>query len=542
MVTTDKYGEPSQAQPTAPCLHDLFTAQAVREPDAPALIDVEGVGRVVSYRELARMSDRLAAAIRERMPEAGGRVGLYVGRGPRVVAAILAVFKAGCSYVPLDPGYPADRVRFMAEDSGLGLLLTDPGADTSLVAPGVTALEVTDTLLEGPEPAAGSQPTPPAVPVTPEDPAYVIYTSGSSGRPKGVEVPHRAVTTLLKACDEVFDLTSDDVWTMFHSHCFDFSVWEMWGALSHGAALIVVPTDVARSPESTLRLIVEQGVTVLNQVPSVFRYLSRAALADKEPAPELRYVIFGGESLDLQAVRDWRSVNGGAAATTAFVNMYGVTEATVFSTFHHLAEADLTHEGGSLNPARSIGRPLAGTTTLLLTEDGNPATPGEVGELYLAGDQLAIGYVGQPDLTAQRYPDRDGQDGVPRRHYRTGDLAVLRPDGTLEFAGRVDDQVKINGYRIEAGEIETVLRATEGVGELVVVPVDSRIGERILIACFTAAQGVKPEELTERLIGRARTRLPSFMVPACFVHLPALPLNASGKTDRRAVVDQLSGA
>ncbi|WP_129312357.1 amino acid adenylation domain-containing protein [Streptomyces sp. L2] len=535
---TQHHGEPSAPRPDM-CLHDLFTAQAARDPQAPALIDVEGAGRVVSYRELAMMSDRLATAIRARMPERGGRVGLYLRRGPHVVAAILAVFKAGCSYVPLDPGYPADRVRFMAEDSGLGLVLTEPGADTGAIAPGVAALEVTDALLEeGPATAPGPQSQPP-VPVTPEDAAYVIYTSGSSGRPKGVEVPHRAVTALLAACDEVFDLTSDDVWTMFHSHCFDFSVWEIWGALSHGAALIVVPADVARSPEATLRLIADQGVTVLNQVPSVFRYLSRAALADPEAAPELRYVIFGGETLDLQAVRDWRAVNG---RTTAFVNMYGVTEATVFSTFHHLTEDDLTREHGTPDPSRTIGRPLPGTTALLVTEDGRRAAPGETGELCLAGDQLAIGYLGQPELTARRYPDMDDQDGLTRRYYRSGDLAIRHPDGTLEFAGRADDQVKINGYRIEAGEVETVLRATEGVGELVVVPADSRIGERILVACYTAAQGIQPAEVTRRLAARARTRLPSFMVPARFVHLPTLPLNASGKTDRRAVAEQLSGA
>lgn len=538
-VSTDHKCEPTQAQPAAPCLHDLFTAQAVREPDAPALIDVEGAGRIVPYRELARMSDRLAAAIRERMPEQGGRVGLYLRRGPHVVAAILAVLKAGCSYVPLDPGYPADRVRFMAEDSGLSLVLTAPGTGPAPVAPGVTALEVTRALLEGPGAATGTESAPAAVPVMAEDAAYVIYTSGSSGRPKGVEVPHRAVTTLLKACDEVFELTSDDVWAMFHSHCFDFSVWEMWGALSHGAALIVVPTDVARSPESSFDLIVEQGVTVLNQVPSVFRYLSRAALADKEPASELRYVIIGGESVDMQAVRDWRSVNGG---TTTFVNVYGVTEAAVFSTFHHLTGADLAGEGGSPDPARTIGRPLAGTTAVVVAEDGKPAAPGEIGELWLAGDQLAIGYVGRPDLTAQRYPEWTGEDGVPRRHYRSGDLAVRYPDGTLEFAGRADDQVKINGYRIEAGEVETVLRGTEGVAELVVVPVDSRIGERMLAACYTAAQGIPPEELTTHLIGQARKLLPSFMVPGRFVHLPTLPLNASGKIDRRAVAEQLSGA
>ncbi|MGW6412778.1 amino acid adenylation domain-containing protein [Streptomyces vinaceus] len=535
-ATTDHNPEPAQS--AAACLHEMFAARAVREPDAPALIDVEGSDRIVSYRELAQMSDRLASAIREQMPQPGGRVGLYLQRGPHIVAAILAILQAGCSYVPLDPGYPADRVRFMAEDSGLALVLTDPAAATDTIPPGVTTLEVTRTLLEGPGTTTGAQPGPPPVPVSPDAPAYVIYTSGSSGRPKGVEVSHRAVTTLLKACNEVFDLTSDDIWTMFHSHCFDFSVWEMWGALSHGAALIVVPTDVARSPQSTLNLIVEQGVTVLNQVPSVFRYLSRAALEDNEPAPELRYVIFGGESVDLQAVRDWRSLNRGA---TAFVNMYGVTEATVFSTFHHLTEPEPIREAGSPDPARTIGRPLSGTTAVLVTEDGNPAEPGETGELWLAGDQLATGYVGRPDLTAQRYPDRIGEDGTMCRYYRTGDLAVRYADGTLEFAGRADDQVKINGYRIEAGEVETVLRATNGVGELVVVPVESRLGERILAACYTAARGVAPEQLTTRLIGRARTHLPSFMVPARFVYLRELPLNTSGKIDRRAVADQLSG-
>lgn len=536
-ATTEPGAEPTQERSAPPCLHDLFTTQALREPDAPALIDVEGAGRVVSYHELARMSDRLAAAIHEWMPERGGRVGLYLRRGPHVITAVLAVLKAGCSYVPLDPGYPEDRVRFMAEDSGLGLVLTDPGTNTQPLAPGVTALEVTPALLEGPGGTTGTAQAASAVPVKADDPAYVIYTSGSSGRPKGVEVAHRAVTTLLRACDEVFDLTSDDVWTMFHSHCFDFSVWEMWGALSHGATLIVVPADVARSPESTLELIVEQGVTVLNQVPSVFRHLARAALADNEPAPALRYVIFGGESIDMQAVRDWRSVSGEA---TAFLNMYGVTEATVFSTFRHLTETAACGEGGSQDPARTIGRPLVSTTAVVVAEDGTPAAPGQIGELWLAGDQLAIGYVRRPDLTAQRYPQWIGEDGVPRRHYRSGDLAVQYPDGTLEFVGRADDQVKINGYRIETGEIETVLRATEGVGELVVVSVESRIGERMLAACYTAAPGVPPQELTTHLIGLARKRLPSFMVPARFVHRPTLPLNASGKIDRRTVAEQLS--
>ncbi|TQF02622.1 AMP-binding protein [Kitasatospora acidiphila] len=402
-----------------------------------------------------------------------------------------------------------------------------------------------------------------------ESPAYVIYTSGSSGTPKGVEVSHRNVTALLDACEQVVTAGPDDVWTLFHSYCFDFSVWELWGALAHGGTLVVVSAEAARSPEALLRLLRAERVTVLNQVPSVFRHLSRAATTPGvEPLPDLRYVIFGGEAVDVDAVREWRQAHG---TGTEFVNMYGITETTVFATGRRLLPAEIDVpvgtpvSEGAADPGLNIGPALDGFEVAVLTEDGRPAAAGELGEIYLAGPQLAIGYLNRPELTAERYPVLTLADGEPRRYYRSGDLALVRADGVLEYAGRADDQVKINGYRIEIGEVESVLRTAPGVGDLVVVPATSRVGERMLVAFFTAgAAGTAGTASTaeaggtggtggtgetgstagtgfqaDHLAAHARAALPAFMVPGRFVQVPELPLSPSGKTDKRALVDQL---
>jgi non-ribosomal peptide synthetase component F len=307
-------------------------------------------------------------------------------------------------------------------------------------------------------------------------------------------------------------------------------VWEMWGALTRGARLAVPPADVVRSPEATLEFLVEHEVTVLNQVPSVFRYLSRAATRETA-VPALRYVIFGGEPVDTAAVADWRHNHGG---DTEFVNMYGITETTVFATYRPIPP----DAAGGAEPDLNIGIPLPGNEIVVLDEHDRPVAPGTIGELHQSGPQLALGYLDRPELTEARYPVLD-LDGRPRRFYRSGDLALVRADGTLEYAGRADDQVKINGYRIEIGEVEHVLRGTEGVLDLVVVPVTSRIGERTLVAFYSLSPGAQEAGMAARITAHGRTSLPAFMIPSRFVPMSFLPLTPSGKADRRALAEQV---
>ena len=522
--------------PSELCLHQIFAQQVALRPDAPAVSDTQDE---LTYRQLDERASRLAAVIQREVSGPGARVGLHLRRGNAVVVAILAVLKSGCAYVPLDPSYPAERVQYMADDASVDLVLTDADSESAPAAGRTVGVHA--GLWADDAPLAAE------VEVTPQAPAYVIYTSGSSGAPKGVEVSHRSVTALLDACDRVVDVDSSDVWTLFHSYCFDFSVWELWGALAHGGKLVVVPAEAARSPEAMLALLRSERVTVLNQVPSVFRYLSRAATDPREaaaahPSLPLRYVIFGGEVVDVDAVREWRGAQGTA---TEFVNMYGITETTVFATYRRLLPAEIDVPPGTAvqasatDPALNIGLPLDGLDLALLTPEGRPAEPGEIGEIHLAGEQLAIGYLNRAELTAERYPVLTLPGRAPRRYYRSGDLAVARADGSCEFAGRADDQVKINGYRIEIAEVETALRAAHGVGDLVVVPTTSRIGERMLVAFYTVPEGGAADGLPERLAAHARTALPAFMVPGRFVNVPLLPLSPSGKTDKRALAEQL---
>ncbi|MGW2253241.1 amino acid adenylation domain-containing protein [Kitasatospora sp. NPDC001660] len=515
--------------PTTPTLlQHLFDAQAARVPDRIALRDEH---KVLTYAETARRAQRLAARLHRACPVPGARIGLHLRRGADTVVAMLAVLKSGHTYVPLDPGYPSERLRYMAEDAALTLILTDQELPPELSGLATEPME---------EPASARLPD--AVPecaVDPSTPAYVIYTSGSTGRPKGVQVPHRNVLALVRACDRRYELDGDDVWTMFHSASFDFSVWEVWGALAHGATLVVVPEETARSPRAMLDLLTRERVTVLNVVPSVFRHLVRAVEPGTTSGPPLRYVVFGGESINAADVRDWRRVFG---TGTRFVNTYGITEATVFVTSRPLTDAEL--DAGSSAAATSdfavdLGEPLDGWELRVLDEAGEPVRPGETGEIHVAGDGLALGYLGRPDLTGERFVERSVAGGPTRRYYRSGDLARLTPDGTLCYAGRADDQVKINGFRIELGEVEATLQGLPGVQDLVVVKVTSRIAEAMMVACWTAAPGTDPDRTAALLRTAAAALLPRHMVPGRFVRLPELQLSPSGKTDRRSLVRSL---
>ncbi|WP_394378202.1 amino acid adenylation domain-containing protein [Streptomyces cacaoi] len=497
---------------TAECLPELFDRTAERFPDAVA---VTGKSGSLTYAELRTRAESLAHRIREEIPGTGSRIGIRLSRDIFVPVAVLAVLKSGNAYVPLDPEYPEERVRFMAEDAEVRALVSDRPA-----GPGTPA--VPHLPVAGPDAAdrpAGAAPLPA---VAPGDPAYVIYTSGSTGRPKGVAVAHESVLALLDGCAGVFDIDEHDVWTLFHSYCFDFSVWEMWGAFAHGSRLVVVDADVAASPERTVRLLADEGVTVLNQVPSVFRTLARVARDTAPPAPPVRHVIFGGEPLAPHGMRNWREAFGPG---TVFHNMYGITETTVFVTAHRVPEHAI--DGDATLP---IGLPLKGYDTVVVDEDDKPVPPGGQGELLVSGTAVALGYLNRPELTAERFVELALPEREPARYYRSGDIALLRHDGLLEHLGRRDNQVKLHGYRIETGEIETVLATADGVQEVAVVVGTTAAGHQVLVAFYVA-----DENLDRTLRSTAFGKLPLHMVPVGYRRLDALPLSPSGKTDRTAL-------
>jgi amino acid adenylation domain-containing protein len=340
-------------------------------------------------------------------------------------------------------------------------------------------------------------------------------------------VPERAVMALLDSAEDVYDFDSADVWTLFSSHCFDFSVWEIWGSLCHGGTLVVVSAATARDPQSFLDLLAEQRVTVLNQVPSAFKHLTSAQVRRPRDLA-LRYVIFGGEALDKYSCRQWLTQAGGSAR---LVNMYGLTETTV-----HVTHVDVTESSlGDDREPTNIGKPLRHLDVRLVDEENNVVPPGLPGELLIAGTSLATGYVGLSQLTLQRFPTL-ALDGPARRWYRSGDLCRTTPDGTLEYLGRIDDQVQIRGFRVELGEIEVTLRKIPEV-EDAAVGVDIAGGaEEILVAHVVLRPGA--DELAARpnaLRAVCARSLPSYMIPARFVAVTELPMTPSGKLDRKAL-------
>ncbi|MFI5618577.1 amino acid adenylation domain-containing protein [Streptomyces sp. NPDC051567] len=502
-------------------IHDHVAAMAAATPEATAV----SCGReTLTYRELDERANRLAHHLIALGAGPDLLVGLSVERSAQMAVGLLGIMKSGAAYVPLDPAYPADRLEYMLRDSGAGLLVTHRGLQERLPAADTVIVD-----LDRDAAAIGRLPvTAPQVPVTGADLAYVIYTSGSTGRPKGVAIEHSTVLNLLANCQPAYGFHERDVWTVFHSYAFDFSVWELWGCLSTGGHAVIVPQDVARSPEAMWTLLRDEGVTVLNQTPSMFRELvESAAERDAGTLPDLRWVVFGGEALEPKHLMTWFDRFGGGEERGAarLVNMYGITETTVHVTYQEVL-AEHVAAGGRI-PA---GKPLPSYRVLLLDEAGAPVPIGVPGEIHVSGASLARGYLHRPELTAERFPANPyGEPG--ERMYRSGDIARWRDDGTLEHLGRADDQVKIRGFRIELGEIETVLVRHEGVREAVVVAHQQESGHRRLVAYLVSGHDISTPELREHLAGS----LPDYMVPAVFVTLDALPLTPSGKVDRRAL-------
>ncbi|TKC90315.1 amino acid adenylation domain-containing protein [Trinickia terrae] len=527
-----RWSAPGAAFETNRTIHQCFEDAVRRAPDAPALLCD---GQSLTYGELNARANRLARHLIGHGVRPDGHVAICAERGVGMIVGLLAVLKAGGGYVPLDPAYPPERLAWMLGDCAPVAILAQASTRALVEGAGAPVIDLDDARwrtggAEGEaagDPAAGD---PRVEGMHPNRLAYVIYTSGSTGQPKGVMVEHRNVVRLFAATHARFGFGPGDVWALFHSFAFDFSVWEIWGALLHGARLLIVPYLTSRSPRDCYALLCEAGVTVLNQTPSAFRQLI-AAQGETQREHRLRQVIFGGEALELAILKPWfeRAVN----ARTRLANMYGITETTVHVTYRAITASDVLD--GERQAVNSVGAPIPDLGVYVLDEARRLAPIGVTGELYVGGAGVARGYLNRPALTAERFvADPFGADPSARL-YRSGDLGRWLPDGSLEYLGRNDDQVKIRGFRIELGEIEAALTGADGVREAVVVARQEAgdvhaPGDRRLVAYYLG-------ELREAGALRAQllASLPEYMVPSAYVHLDRFPLTPNGKLDHKAL-------
>jgi amino acid adenylation domain-containing protein len=579
-------------QPTDPglysshTLHGLFRKTAAKFPER---IAVSAEDATWTYAELDQHSDAIARALIRGGVQPGQFVGICMDRRAPLIAALLGILKAGAAYLPIDLAYPPERLTFMLEDAQAPILLTERPLASKIPQNPATTLFIEDINLDSPQTTESlSQPLPGSpsqisnfksqipVPHDPDSLAYIIYTSGSTGLPKGCQITHRNVVRLMLGTDHWYGFNESDVWTLFHSTAFDFSVWELWGALLYGGRLVVVPWLTTRSPDDFFKLLCEERVTVLNQTPSAFRQLIQAEPPARATTPNLppqclRYVIFGGEALEMQSLKPWYDRHGDTAPV--LVNMYGITETTVHVTYRPLSASDL--DSGSV-----IGIPIPDLQLYILDPQNQQPVPlGIPGEMYVGGAGLATGYLRREALTSERFiPNHLTGQG---RLYKTGDLARFLPRSTgvppvsissnhpksnqspepnrrdacapeleIEYLGRIDHQVKIRGFRIEPGEIENILTSHPGIHEAAVLAREDRPGDKRLCAylvpdpsTFNVQRSTfdvppSPSSLPptpDALRALLKTRVPDYMVPAAFVFLEKFPMTPNGKLDRKAL-------
>ncbi|MEZ2328015.1 amino acid adenylation domain-containing protein [Bacillus tropicus] len=512
-----EFNNPKLDVPPQVTIHEMFERQAMIYPNS---IAVTYEKEKITYKELNERANQLAHYLQKKGVGPDTLVGLCVERSLEMIVGILGILKAGGAYVPLDPTYPEQRLQYILEDASIQLFVTQE----SLKELNWLPENVESICLDRDQDEIGKESkTLPVSSVGPQNLAYVIYTSGSTGNPKGVMIEHHNVIRLFKSTDCWYQFNEKDTWTLFHSYAFDFSVWEIWGALLYGGKLVVVPYWISRSPKDFYQLLVEKEVTVLNQTPSAFRQLIRVCeQEDKNKNLQLRYVIFGGEALEPIGLLPWFQRYG--EKKPQLINMYGITETTVHVTYYPITLDDVQHASRS-----NIGKRIPDLEVYILDAYQQPVPIGVDGELYIGGAGLARGYLNRPELTAERFISHPFSSNPKARLYRTGDLARYLPDGNLDYRGRIDHQVKIRGFRIEIGEIESTLNTYASVTEAVVIVREDQPGDKRLVAYVVGDGNV--DAWREYL----KAKLPSYMVPSGFVAMEAIPLTANGKVDREAL-------
>ncbi|MEA2172453.1 MAG: hypothetical protein QOD00_45, partial [Blastocatellia bacterium] len=515
-----EWNETEIEYPDELCLHQLFERQAELSPHAVAVVFQD---EQISYAELNRKANQLARYLQTIGVGPESLVGICVERGLEMIVGLLGILKAGGAYLPLDPHYPQERLKFIYDDARISLLLTQ-GHLRELSPPDSVPVLCLDTDWDA---IAAHDEENFESGARAENLAYMIYTSGSTGQPKGVLVTHANVARLFAATHDWFHFDHQDVWTLFHSYTFDFSVWEIWGALLHGGRLVVVPYMVSRSPEAFYELLCNEGVTVLNQTPSMFRQVIAVDEAKGAQASQrLRLVIFGGEALEFQSLRPWIARHGDEQPQ--LVNMYGITETTVHVTYKRVRALDLERRAAS-----EIGRRIPDLQLYILDERQQPVAVGVHGEICVGGSGVARGYLNRPELTVERFIADPFGKHAGGRLYRSGDKGRYLSNGEIEYLGRFDQQVKVRGFRVEPGEIEAVLGGHEAVRECVLMALEDVPGDRHLVAYAVMKEG-QSASLTE-LRGYLKERLPDYMIPQAFVMLDSMPLTSNGKLDRAAL-------
>ena len=504
--------------PEQKTIHQLFADQVRKTPQH---ISVIYENRALTYKELERKSNQVAFHLKTHCGvKLEEPVALLLHRSEDIIISMLGILKAGGAYLPIDPDYPPERTRFMLSDSRTAIMVTSPealvkadfeqgnGQSRGLPLKFIDTRNIPSTLTS----TLTCQ-------VSPKNLAYIIYTSGSTGKSKGVMVEHRNVVRLYFHQGSLFDFNNRDIWTMFHSPCFDFSVWEMYGALFFGGKVIIVPRLTARQPEKYLQLLKARNVTILNQTPTAFYSLAAEEQDHTNNHLHLKYVIFGGEALHPLKLKNWKNKYPG----TRLINMFGITETTVHVTYKELEDEDIHQD------LRCVGGPIPTLSAYIMSNHLKLLPTGIMGELCVGGAGVSRGYLNRPTLTAEKFIENPYSQG--ERLYRSGDLAKIPETMDIEYLGRKDHQVQLRGFRVELGEIEYRLLQHQDIKEAYVMDREDKTGDKYLCAYIVSEKDVKAPGLKEFLA----QNLPEYMVPSYFVPLAALPLTTNGKVDRRAL-------